>query len=753
MTTYTYDSVVTYDPGSNTLIRNAVGNLYDPTDTAFATPLSVTDLSGNTLTAITSNDSGITPQFKSTLSRMVWKAGTFPPISIGSPQMYVDAATAAQAAAEAAEAAAEAAADAAVGPGSSVVATVLADPTSTARVQIDDLYAPRVTRTKHAPAFGLYFPEAEGATFNNTTSDHLALIAAANVAAAAGSGAYVHLPIGKTAYVSSPWVVPANVQIDGHYGSSTIRTDQNIGMIQPSGGGVKVRGVTFQGSLTPGTSGSSGLASQMGIFYSGTVATRLQGLTVENCRFINLHSVGVQIIHGANITVRDCLFDQYAWGGVWLTSVIGGSVSHNVLNGTGLLYLGTNFCYGVTCTTSIVGGTIDDTVNPRSQQITIDDNIVTNQAWECLDTHLGQEIKFADNQCYGPGAGVTAIGNDNAPMFSPIDITITGNTIVCPLTVDSYGGVALIGAKIILDGGGAVTNPGRQLATGNVMGNDLNGVYHDAQVASGALNVSNARGVPIIGNTLKNCRSVGIYLRNTPDAVCIANTITDMWRSDAGSAAFYILRDTQDPGFTVTLTANRHLRGDLSSGSYSNINTVSIGGSSDAAIVLNLSQNLLPGTINSTQSRSLISPNLFIKTATDLTVNNSATLTASGLTLPVEANATYEVTGFVTYNTSQTADAVIGWTVPTGATMGWTPDSLFVSSTSASGSVYRTLANAAQTGILGGPGAANGVAQPHGTLVTGSTAGNLTLTFAQSTAEVSNTVLLTGSWLKLTKIA
>lgn len=47
-------------------------------------------------------------------------------------------------------------------------------------------YAQRVARTKHAPAFGLYFPEAEGAVADGTTDDAAAIIAAEVVARAAG---------------------------------------------------------------------------------------------------------------------------------------------------------------------------------------------------------------------------------------------------------------------------------------------------------------------------------------------------------------------------------------------------------------------------------------------------------------------------------------------------------------------------------------------------------------------------------------
>jgi hypothetical protein len=271
----------------------------------------------------------------------------------------------------------------------------------------------------------------------------------------------------------------------------------------------------------------------------------------------------------------------------------------------------------------------------------------------------------------------------------------------------------------------------------------------DDQTSSGALNVSHSTGVsPWSGNTLEACRSVGFYIRDAKDTTLIGNTIIDLWRTSAASQAFYVLKD--DVGFTIDMIGNVMGTNGLSK---PNINTTAVGGTSDATIVLRMTSNRLTGAVNSTMTKMILAPNLYVETAADQTVNNSATLTASGLALSVEANSKYRIEGFVAYNSSQTADMIIGWTYPTGATIRWTPDSLFISSTSAAGQVYRTFATESDTGILGGPGAANGEALVTGMVTTGSTAGTLTLMFAQNVAEVSNTVLLAKSSILLTKVA
>lgn len=106
---YTYPAFIAYDPGTNTFAINAVGNVYDPADTAFANPLEVTDLSGNSITDLSSNQLGIVTGFISDIGAAVWKSPGYPGISLGSNEMYAAAAAASQAASEAAQTAAEAA--------------------------------------------------------------------------------------------------------------------------------------------------------------------------------------------------------------------------------------------------------------------------------------------------------------------------------------------------------------------------------------------------------------------------------------------------------------------------------------------------------------------------------------------------------------------------------------------------------------------------------------------------------------------
>jgi hypothetical protein len=136
----------------------------------------------------------------------------------------------------------------------------------------------------------------------------------------------------------------------------------------------------------------------------------------------------------------------------------------------------------------------------------------------------------------------------------------------------------------------------------------------------------------------------------------------------------------------------------------------------------------------------------------DVTVTNTTTLAASGLSIPVDGNAVYRMEAWLLYNAATAADMGVKFNGPTGATLAWTPRGLGTGTSSGSGVAALTSAVIGTTANIGGAGA-NAVATPAGLLTTGSTAGSLTLSFAQATADASDAILRAGSWVMLTRIA
>jgi hypothetical protein len=149
----------------------------------------------------------------------------------------------------------------------------------------------------------------------------------------------------------------------------------------------------------------------------------------------------------------------------------------------------------------------------------------------------------------------------------------------------------------------------------------------------------------------------------------------------------------------------------------------------------------------------LVGSMVAVKT-TDNTVNNNATLANDAqLTLPVEANTTYTLEMYVDYSSATAADAKIGLVVPASATWSVAPNGMLTTVAATSGSVETAPSVTAGNLQFGGNGAGvHLTANPVGWLKTAGTAGNVVVQFAQATANASNTLLYTGTWIRLTRV-
>lgn len=146
----------------------------------------------------------------------------------------------------------------------------------------------------------------------------------------------------------------------------------------------------------------------------------------------------------------------------------------------------------------------------------------------------------------------------------------------------------------------------------------------------------------------------------------------------------------------------------------------------------------------------------------DVTVNNSATLVnATGLSIPLEANSSYGLDGWLHWTSDPTADIKFMYTYPAGCTGFWAGIGPVRDTAPVAGSErknYVDFGSVALTSALGFAGDdefsatvyVSGI--PRGYIVVAGTAGTLQLQFAQNTATVSNTILRAGSWLRVTKL-
>lgn len=98
---FTFPAFVAVDPTNpQNAVAKAVGNVYATSDTAFATPLPITDLSGAVLAELNSNEIGLVPAFRADCAEglVVWGSGDFG-VPLMAPEAILAAADAAAAAA------------------------------------------------------------------------------------------------------------------------------------------------------------------------------------------------------------------------------------------------------------------------------------------------------------------------------------------------------------------------------------------------------------------------------------------------------------------------------------------------------------------------------------------------------------------------------------------------------------------------------------------------------------------------------
>ncbi|MEU2924205.1 hypothetical protein ABZ636_03960 [Streptomyces sp. NPDC007251] len=148
-------------------------------------------------------------------------------------------------------------------------------------------------------------------------------------------------------------------------------------------------------------------------------------------------------------------------------------------------------------------------------------------------------------------------------------------------------------------------------------------------------------------------------------------------------------------------------------------------------------------------------PVTIVRKTADETVTNSVTVQDDDqLTAAVAASSVYLVEGFILYDGDTTGDFRLTFAGPAGASMDWTPNGLATSQATGTGSMKLDRLPLGTEETLGASGAGvKAVALPRGILTTGSTAGNLTLRWAQAVASATASTVFANSWLRLTKIA
>ncbi|MGH3942512.1 MAG: hypothetical protein ACRDTG_28590 [Pseudonocardiaceae bacterium] len=137
--------------------------------------------------------------------------------------------------------------------------------------------------------------------------------------------------------------------------------------------------------------------------------------------------------------------------------------------------------------------------------------------------------------------------------------------------------------------------------------------------------------------------------------------------------------------------------------------------------------------------------------------NQTSYLDSTSLVLPVEANATYVLNSLIVYDSATAADIKIRFSLPAGGSARLAKWGQDVGATGVSGSINVSVSDDVADVVeftYGGLGVGTMVsAKPSGLIIVGGTAGNVTVGFAQNTANASVTTLRLGSSMSLARAA
>lgn len=558
----------------------------------------------------------------------------------------------------------------------------------------------RSTRTAHAPALGVFFPEAEGAVADGVTNDSAAIAAATTAAGTTGSVAF---RAGAVYGIGAQVAIAAGARWHGN--GATLKAVASIPRIATAASNAYAERLTFDGN---------GLVTS----YVVEAISGADTVDFDRCRFTSTGTagpIGFRTLDGAkNITLTRPIFDNLTnclkldknpdtvriidgvftkWydRAIWVISSAGLSTKN--------LWIESNLIRPHAV--RLVGGVPD--MNQVRQPIAI----------QGVDTDLHRNVTLINNNVIGAG---TSHGDTTNPGSADL------------ISVHRTDGLQVIGNTA--EYGGDVGITVAQQCKDIVISGNITRYNDSAGICLGSATSTSCSDAAVVGNTSMNngqnrlgdgpsWASNGINLNKCQKVVVSGNRCGD------GQTTKTQLYGITAQGTTdVTIGANQ-LVGNLTSAFQNEGSNVRL-------------------TFDFAPVRATITA--------DRVVNNSTALvTATGLTIPVGIGGIYEVEAYLIYNSSTTADLSLSWSAPAGAVLDWVSNAPASTTTGPNGDIQRTAFSVGSVALIGGAGA-NAVAMPTGTLTIGATAGNFLLQFAQGTAEVSDTIIRAGSWIKLTRI-
>ena len=540
-----------------------------------------------------------------------------------------------------------------------------------------------------------------GALGDGVTNDGTAInaaIAAANATSILGP-VVVWLPWTSTGYASTGITLSSNVTLRGERLVTLKRIAPTAAVfVNATGTDICIEGLTIDGN---------GLATTDVI----QIAAASARVTVRDCKITDSGAVANVSGIETRTTVTDVLIERCIFDGVDTPIFINKGPARCTVRNNRITNWKTRAIYVLgDASTAVTDLTLE-----RNHISGLINTGGTRQPISFIgdDSNPHQRVRVNYNTVIGSNKSFTAADPGTADQISLhrcVDFEVIGN--------------------ISRDGGDMGITIAQQCARGVVANNTC--VNNDVgSIAFGSATSTSVKTITATGNMSMNNgqnrnsdraaqNRTGFYVYNASDLAISGNVFGD----DQGSP-------TQQYGVSMWASTGVKMVGNVWSG-------LAIG-------------RLYNGGTNTSIEFGPAYPPVF-KTA-DQTVNNSVTrVSDTHLTAAVEASAVYLVETYLIYNSSTVADINVAWAVPSGATIKWVSDALSSAAANAVSSIDRTALTAGSNRVMGGV-AADAVAMPVGVLTVSTTAGSLTLQWAQNTQEATDTKMLTGSWIRLTRIA
>ena len=342
-------------------------------------------------------------------------------------------------------------------------------------------------------------------------------------------------------------ILPGSYTVAGNWTINKACTVQGVGELDFStdaasqGILVTASGVKLKDFILTGPAYLTRTGTQKGInAYGADSSNYINGLIIDNMTISNWgeDAIFLQYVEDFKITKVD--IDNCYYAGILGLSAVDGVVTGNNINNI----VGTPLAYGIIWTRNNNDSLATE---PRSARIITSNNIVKSVPnWECLDTHAGESITFANNNLYGCEKGIAlgaALNTASEATFGPLNCSVLNNTINSGVTDGTeQHGIALVGAKE-----GAVVN---QYAEGNrVIGNTIIGHGDKTNSEDGATYFTSSKGLIIDSNAIIDGSGIGIQIyHDVQDFSITNNTIIDAW-NDSGTAKAIRIDGDENTGY------------------------------------------------------------------------------------------------------------------------------------------------------------------------------------------------------------